>query len=115
MKVRIGVGTGALDGDPAGLATLVDDLEAFGFDSLWLPEVLSAPTALGRIPGLHQSAARTLPPPWKDRSVARVLADQIARRRPDVVHAHGWCAVTSSAVARASVLIRQLASRTSSW
>ena len=44
MKVRVGVGTGALDGDPAGLAALVDDLEAFGFDSLWLPEVLSAPT-----------------------------------------------------------------------
>lgn len=44
MKVRIGVGTGPLDGDPAALATLVDDLEDLGFDSLWLPEVLSAPT-----------------------------------------------------------------------
>jgi probable F420-dependent oxidoreductase len=44
VKVRIGVGTGPLDGDPAALATLVDDLEDLGFDSLWLPEVLSAPT-----------------------------------------------------------------------
>jgi len=44
MKVRIGVGTGPLDGDPSGLASLVDDLDELGFDSLWLPEVLTAPT-----------------------------------------------------------------------
>ena len=44
MKVRIGVGMGALAGDPAGLCGLVDDLDDLGFDSLWLPEVLSAPT-----------------------------------------------------------------------
>ena len=44
MKVRIGVGAGPLDGDPAHLAALVDDLDELGFDSLWLPEVLSAPT-----------------------------------------------------------------------
>ncbi|MGA2837041.1 MAG: LLM class flavin-dependent oxidoreductase [Acidimicrobiales bacterium] len=44
MKVRIGVGTGALDGDPSGLAALVDDLDELGFDSIWLPEVLTAPT-----------------------------------------------------------------------
>lgn len=44
MKVRIGVGMGPLDGDPAGLGRLVDDLDELGFDSLWLPEVLTAPT-----------------------------------------------------------------------
>jgi probable F420-dependent oxidoreductase len=44
VKVRIGVGMGALDGDPQSLAGLVDDLDALGFDSLWLPEVLTAPT-----------------------------------------------------------------------
>ena len=44
MKVRIGVGIGALDGDPAGLAALVDDLDDLGFDSIWMPEVLTAPT-----------------------------------------------------------------------
>lgn len=44
MKVRIGVGTGPLAGDPASLGALVDDLDELGFDSLWLPEVLSAPT-----------------------------------------------------------------------
>ncbi len=44
MKVRIGVGMGPLDGDPAGLGRLVDDLAELEFDSLWLPEVLTAPT-----------------------------------------------------------------------
>ncbi len=65
-------------------------------------EVVSAPTWLGRVPLLHQSTARTLPPPWNDPSVARVLTEQIRRRRPDVVHAHGWCAATSAAVARST-------------
>jgi len=44
MKVRIGVGTGALGGGPEDLAGLVDDLDDLGFDSLWMPEVLTAPT-----------------------------------------------------------------------
>jgi probable F420-dependent oxidoreductase len=35
---------GPLDGDPATLGRLVDDLDELGFDSLWLPEVLTAPT-----------------------------------------------------------------------
>ena len=35
---------GPLEGDPAGLAHLVDDLDELGFDSLWLPEVLTVPT-----------------------------------------------------------------------
>jgi len=44
VKVRIGVGMGALGGDPAELGALVDDLDDLGFDSIWLPEVLTAPT-----------------------------------------------------------------------
>jgi probable F420-dependent oxidoreductase len=44
VKVRIGVGAGPLDGDPSTFAGLVDDLDQLGFDSLWLPEVLTAPT-----------------------------------------------------------------------
>ncbi|HEX3980682.1 MAG TPA: LLM class flavin-dependent oxidoreductase [Acidimicrobiales bacterium] len=45
MKVRIGVGTGAAPalGAPA-FARLVEDLDHLGFDSIWLPEVLTAPT-----------------------------------------------------------------------
>ena len=56
MKVRIGVGHGrrwtAIR--PAS-AALVDDLDELGFDSLWLPEVLTAPDArpAGR-PGLRR-------------------------------------------------------------
>ena len=45
LKVRIGVGTGAAGlGGPA-LSDLADGLGEFGFDSLWLPEVLTAPGA----------------------------------------------------------------------
>jgi len=45
VKVRIGVGLGADPGDGhAGFAELVDDLDQLGFDSIWLPEVLTGPT-----------------------------------------------------------------------
>ena len=44
MKVRIGVGMGPVAGDPAALGALVDDLDGLGFDSIWLPEVLTVPT-----------------------------------------------------------------------
>ena len=44
MKVRIGVSMGtALPDGPAGFARLVDDIDDLGFDSVWLPEVLTAP------------------------------------------------------------------------
>ncbi len=82
MKVRIGVGMGALDGDPAGLGRLVDDLDELGFDSLWLPEVLTAPTldplaalayAAGHNPRLKLGTTMLLP----GRNVVRV-AKQLA-------------------------------------
>ncbi|HEX3947913.1 MAG TPA: LLM class flavin-dependent oxidoreductase [Acidimicrobiales bacterium] len=41
MKVRIGIGTGAAGLDGPGLAGLADDLVTLGFDSLWLPEILT--------------------------------------------------------------------------
>ncbi len=45
MKVRIGVGMGAASGaDAAGFAGMVGDLDELGFDSIWMPEVLTAPT-----------------------------------------------------------------------
>src|SRR5271166_3837654 len=44
MKIRIGVSAGPGLFDPVELCTLADDLVDLGFDSLWLPEVLSAPT-----------------------------------------------------------------------
>ncbi len=45
MKVRIGVGMGvASAGAAASFTQLVDDVDDLGFDSIWLPEVLTAPT-----------------------------------------------------------------------
>ena len=43
MKVRIGVGTGAAGLEGPAVAALAGDLVDHGFDSLWLPEVLTAP------------------------------------------------------------------------
>jgi probable F420-dependent oxidoreductase len=57
MKVRIGVGVG---GGPteavSSFGRLVDDLDELGFDSIWLPEVLTAPT-LDPMTGLSFAAA----------------------------------------------------------
>jgi probable F420-dependent oxidoreductase len=41
VKIRIGVGTGAGGLDGPALAGLADDLVERGFDSLWLPEILT--------------------------------------------------------------------------
>ncbi len=57
MKVRIGVGMGiGPTGGADGLGRLVDDLDELGFDSIWLPEVLTAPT-LDPLTGLAFAAA----------------------------------------------------------
>ena len=60
MKIRIGYGLGALQGigDSEGFASLVDGLEANGFDSLWLSERVSGP-APDPIIGLAIAAGRT--------------------------------------------------------
>ncbi|MHB8328422.1 MAG: LLM class flavin-dependent oxidoreductase [Acidimicrobiales bacterium] len=57
MKVRIGVGVGAAGSSGDDLAALGADLEETGFDSIWLPDVLSAPgddplAALAYVAGL---------------------------------------------------------------
>jgi probable F420-dependent oxidoreductase len=58
MKVRIGVSMGAAPEDAgAGFGDTVDDIDALGFDSLWLPEVLTAPT-LDPLVALSFAAAR---------------------------------------------------------
>ncbi len=43
MKVRIGIGAGGDDLGPESLSALGRAIAAYGFDSLWLPEVLSRP------------------------------------------------------------------------
>jgi len=57
VKVRIGVGMGVGAGSsPSTFSQLVDDLDDLGFDSVWLPEVLTAPT-LDPLVGLSFAAA----------------------------------------------------------
>jgi probable F420-dependent oxidoreductase len=43
MKYRIGIGTGGLTGGPEEFATVVHSIRRYGFDSLWIPEILTAP------------------------------------------------------------------------
>ncbi len=57
MKVRIGLGFGALGSTgPSVLSDVVDTLDDLGFDSIWLPEVLTVP-ALDPLTGLAFAAA----------------------------------------------------------
>ncbi|HSZ39141.1 MAG TPA: TIGR03854 family LLM class F420-dependent oxidoreductase [Trebonia sp.] len=57
MKVRIGVSLGA-DGAPGAFASAVDQLEAAGVDSLWLPENLYGP-AVEPLTGIAFAVSRT--------------------------------------------------------
>ena len=56
MKIRIGVGTAGGASTPDALAELVTGLDALGFDSLWLSEVLTGPV-LDPLVGLAWAAA----------------------------------------------------------
>ncbi len=58
MKVRIGVAAGAgVASDPAEFLGLVDALDDLGYDSLWVPDVVAAPT-LDPIVALSTAAGR---------------------------------------------------------
>jgi probable F420-dependent oxidoreductase len=56
MKVRIGVGAAASASTPETLAEIVEGMDALGFDSLWLSEVLTGPV-LDPLIGLAWAAA----------------------------------------------------------
>ena len=56
MKVRIGVGAAGASATPEGLNELVTGLDDFGFDSLWLSEVLTGPV-IDPVVGLAWAAA----------------------------------------------------------
>lgn len=43
---------------------------------------------------------RAFPPPWPDAGLVGCLERAVALVRPDVVHAHGWCAYSASRVGR---------------
>ena len=56
MKIRIGVGAGGASASAEALGELVGGLDALGFDSLWLSEVLTGPV-LDPLVGLAWAAA----------------------------------------------------------
>jgi probable F420-dependent oxidoreductase len=58
MKIRIGVGLGAGGADSATFTDAVRHMEACGFDSLWLSEVLSTPV-IDPLSGLAYAAGVT--------------------------------------------------------
>jgi probable F420-dependent oxidoreductase len=70
MKIRIGISAGGDDLGPEAMADLGRSVSAYGFDSLWLPEVLSRPGpdplvglawASGACPGLKIGTTMLLP------------------------------------------------------
>src|SRR5471032_3409134 len=70
MKIRIGISAGGDDLGPAAMATLGRAVSSCGFDSLWLPEVLSRPGpdplvglawVSGACPGLKIGTTMLLP------------------------------------------------------
>ena len=56
MKIRIGVGSAGASSTPESLAELVGSIDEFGFDSLWLSEVLTGPV-IDPVVGLAWAAA----------------------------------------------------------
>jgi glycosyltransferase involved in cell wall biosynthesis len=54
-----------------------------------------APTVLSRVPWVFDSEARQYLPPFPDRTFGRVVRQTAESWRPDVIHAHGWCAFSS--------------------
>jgi probable F420-dependent oxidoreductase len=82
MKVRIGLSTGTDSCTPEGLVALADDIAELGFDSLWMPEILTLPGAdplvglawaAGRHPSLKVGTTMLVP----GRNLVR-LAKQVA-------------------------------------
>lgn len=49
-------------------------------------------TVLSRVPGIYRDAARLYPPPWPDPLFRQTVRKLATWWKPDVIHAHGWCA-----------------------
>jgi glycosyltransferase involved in cell wall biosynthesis len=54
--------------------------------------IVSAVTVLGRAPLLFQDGARPFPPPFADPSFRHAVRSFADQWKPDLIHAHGWCA-----------------------
>jgi glycosyltransferase involved in cell wall biosynthesis len=69
-------------------------------------EVHRWPVSLASIGAVYQRTGRAFHPPWPDPGFTRRLAGLVAVFRPDVIHAHGWCAFSAAAAAgRAPVVV----------
>jgi glycogen(starch) synthase len=62
--------------------------------------VVRWPTSVGRLKLLYRDRSRPFHPPWPDPAFTRRLGRLAAAFRPDVVHAHGWCAFSALAACR---------------
>ena len=54
-----------------------------------------APTMLSRTPGVFRDATLQFPPPFPDPAFRAVVRRVSESWRPEVIHAHGWCAFSS--------------------
>jgi glycosyltransferase involved in cell wall biosynthesis len=57
-----------------------------------LATMLSVETVLSRAPQLFRDKTRQFPPPFPDAIFRRTVRRLAGWWRPDVIHAHGWCA-----------------------
>jgi glycosyltransferase involved in cell wall biosynthesis len=54
-------------------------------------------SSFSRLPGVYEPGSPPFHPPWPDRGFGRRLEAAAEAFRPDVVHAHGWCAFSVAA------------------
>jgi glycosyltransferase involved in cell wall biosynthesis len=54
-----------------------------------------APTIFRHLPGAYVNKGLQFPPPWPDRAFRKALWRVAETWRPDIIHAHGWCAFSS--------------------
>lgn len=54
--------------------------------------MVPASTVLSRLPGIFQDTGRPYPPPWPDPLFRQAVRKLAAWWKPDLIHAHGWCA-----------------------
>lgn len=54
--------------------------------------IVSAQTVLSYLPGIFNDAAQPFPPPFPDVIFRRAVRGLAESWKPDLIHAHGWCA-----------------------
>jgi glycosyltransferase involved in cell wall biosynthesis len=54
-----------------------------------------ASTSLSRVPGMYENEGRQFPAPFPDPIFRQKVRQVTESWRPDIIHAHGWCAFSS--------------------